>query len=132
MKATRLTWLASAVLVHFLITLVHGAAHAGAEVPLGPAAALFVFLVIEVAPLAGLVAAIRYPRGGGSLVAASMAGALAFGFINHFLVASPDHVAHVAPAWRTMFAGSAVLLVLSESAGIVAGLWMARLAEARS
>jgi hypothetical protein len=114
-------WLAAAVLTHLVITFVHGAAHRGAAVPLGPVAALFVLLVIEVGPVLGLMLSRSRPVLGGWTVAATMAGALIFGFVNHFLLISPDHVSHVLADWRPLFTTSAVLLVVSELAGVVAG-----------
>jgi len=39
-------WLTAAVLSHLVVSIVHGAAHNGAQVPLSPAANLFVFTVI--------------------------------------------------------------------------------------
>jgi hypothetical protein len=45
-----------------------------------------------------------------------MAASLVFGVVNHFLLASPDHVSHVAQQWRTLFATTAVLLALTEAA----------------
>jgi len=115
------TWLTTAVLTHLVITFVHGAAHSGAAVPLSTAGMLFVILVIEVGPVFGLVLSRYRPGPGGWTVAASMAGALIFGFVNHFVLISPDHVSHVAADWRPLFTASAVLLVVSESAGVVAG-----------
>lgn len=114
-------WLATAVLTHLVITFVHGAAHGGAAVPLGPVAALFVLLVIEVGPVLGLVVSKSRPVLGGWTVAATMGGALVFGFVNHFVLISPDHVSRVAAGWRPLFTASAALLVVSELAGVVAG-----------
>ena len=114
--------LAAVVLGHLLITFAHGAAHSGAQVALGPAGMAFVLAVIEVAPVAGLIWAIRHPRSGGWIVAASMTAAFLFGLINHFLVISPDHVTQVEPAWRTTFAATAVLLAVTELAGAALGV----------
>jgi len=114
-------WLTAAVLTHLVITFIHGAAHSGAAVGLSTAGMLFVILVIEVAPVAGLVLSRFRPVLGGWTVAASMAGALLFGFVNHFVLISPDHVSHVVADWRPLFTASAVLLVVTESAGVVAG-----------
>jgi hypothetical protein len=119
--ARRDHWLTAAVLTHLVITFVHGAAHRGAAVGLGPVSALFVLLVIEVGPVLGLVLSRSRPALGGWTVAATMAGALIFGFVNHFVLISPDHVSHVAADWRPLFTASAVLLVVSELAGAVAG-----------
>jgi hypothetical protein len=117
--------LAFVVLAHLAVTLVHGAAHAAAHVPTSIAASLFIYLVIEAGPLAGLWLARSHPRAGGWLVAATMAGSLVFGLVNHFVISSPDHVNHVASRWRTLFASTAVLLVVSEGIGTVAGAWFA-------
>jgi len=51
------------------------------------------------------------------LIALTMAGALVFGFVNHFVLSSPDHVAHVDPQWRPLFTTTAVLLALTEALG---------------
>ena len=114
--------LSAVVFIHLAVSLVHGAAHAGAAVPLTPAAALFVLLVIEIGPLAGLAWARVRPREGGAIVAATMAGALVFGLANHFLVAGADHVSRVAGPWRALFGSTAVLLLVTEAAGVVVGL----------
>jgi MFS family permease len=118
-------WLAAAVLGHFLISTAHGMAHRGAQVELSGPSAIFVLVVIVLGPILGLLLSMVGPRGaayGGWLVAGSMAAALLFGFVNHFLIAGPDRVDHVAADWRTAFTTSAALLVVSEVAGIVAGV----------
>ena len=48
------TWLTAVVLVHLLVSIVHGIAHAQAQVPLSPTQNLFVFIVILAGPLIGL------------------------------------------------------------------------------
>jgi hypothetical protein len=55
-------------------------------------------------------------------VGASLAGSLVFGFVNHFVIAGPDHVDHVAAQWRALFRGTALLLIVSEAAGVAVGL----------
>jgi hypothetical protein len=122
---TRGTSLSAVVLVHFLLNIVHGRAHAGAQVPLPFEASLFVYTVILAGPVAGLVAWRWQPRLGGWLVALSMCGALVFGLINHFIIEGPDHVAHVAAAWRPLFGITAGLLLLWEAAGTAIGVWAA-------
>ena len=90
------------MLVHLAINIVHGRAHAGAQVPLSLAGALFVYIVILAGPLVGLgalalaAAARRLDRG------RLMSGALVFGLINHFIIDGSDHVAHVAAEWRSL------------------------------
>src|SRR3954471_18331277 len=100
-------WLAAAVLLHFAVTVAHGSAHDGGHVGLGRAAGLFVLMVIVLAPLAGLLLAVRSPKVGGVLVAVSMAAALVFGLVNHFVLISPDHISQVVPEWRTLFSTTA-------------------------
>ena len=121
--------LAAVVLTHLAVSVFHGRAHDGAAVPLSLAGSLFVYVVILAGPLAGLAVWRWRPRAGAWIVAASMIGALVFGLINHFIIQGSDHVAHVAPEWRTLFGVTAALLVVSEAAGAAVGIWAARTAE---
>lgn len=117
--------LSAVVLVHLAINIAHGQAHEGAQVPLSFAAGLFVYIVILAGPLAGLALSVWRPVAGAWLVAATMAGALVFGLINHFIIAGPDHVGHVAAEWRTLFGVTAALLLVSEAAGVATAIWCA-------
>ena len=120
-------WLTAAVLSHLAISFVHGAAHAGADVPLSLAANLFVYIVILAGPIVGLVLTrLGWWGIGNWVIAITMAASLIFGVVNHFLLASPDHVAHVAQQWRTLFATTAVLLALTEAVGSVLAIRLAR------
>jgi hypothetical protein len=111
------TWLTAVVLAHLVISLVHGLAHAQAHVPLSRAANLFVFLVILGGPLLGLALLRPAQRIGSWLIAVTMAGSLVFGVVNHFVLAGPDHVTHVDPQWRVLFATTAILLAATEGLG---------------
>jgi hypothetical protein len=115
--------LAAVVLTHLAISLVHGRAHEGAQVPLPFAGTLFVYIVILAGPIVGLGLSRWRPRAGAWTVAITMAGALGFGLINHFLIDGSDHVANVAAEWRSLFGATAVLLLLSEAAGVAIGMW---------
>ena len=121
-----LRWLTAAVLSHLVISIVHGWAHAGANVPLSRSANLFVFSVILAGPLVGLVMTWPARRIGAWLIAITMAGSLVFGLVNHFVFASPDHVAHVARQWRPLFATTAVLLAITEAIGFGLAIRVAR------
>jgi hypothetical protein len=110
------------VLLHLAISIVHGQAHAGAAIPLPIASTLFVYIVILAGPLAGLALTRWRPAAGAWIVAASFGGALVFGLVNHFIIAGPDHVDHVAASWRPLFRATALLLVASEAAGVVVGI----------
>jgi hypothetical protein len=123
---TRAQALAAVVLTHLAISVVHGRAHSGAEVPLSLAGTLFVYLVILLGPLVGLGLSRRRPRAGAWIVAASMSGALVFGLVNHFVIDGSDHVANVAREWRPLFIVTAALLVVSEAAGVAVGVWFGK------
>ena|SRR5437868_854160 len=114
--------LVAVVLAHLAISIVHGWAHTGARVLLPPAGMLFVYVVILAGPLAGLAVLRRRERLGGMLIAATMTAALLFGLINHFIIPGSDHVAHVAAAWRPLFATTAALLAVTEAGGAAIGI----------
>ena len=107
-------WMAATVLVHLLVSMIHGAAHAWASVPMSQAANLFVFVVILAGPLIGLGLSFRTKLYGGVVVALTMAAALVFGVVNHFLIDSPDHISHIATPWSRLFVTTAVLLAMTE------------------
>src|SRR5215471_613226 len=110
-------WMAAIVLLHFLVTVVHGTAHARANVPLSTAGNVFVLAVIVVGPWIGLGLMWWSERIGAWLIGLTMAAALVFGFVNHFVLDSPDHITHIAAQWRSVFAITAVLLALTEALG---------------
>jgi hypothetical protein len=112
-----MAWLLAAVAAHLAISAVHAAAHSNAHVPLSPVSNLFVLVVILAGPLVGVALLWRFPAVGAWIVASTMAASLVFGVLNHFVFASPDHVSHVAPEWRTLFATTALLLALTEGLG---------------
>jgi hypothetical protein len=115
--------LTAIVVVHVIVSVVHGAAHAGADVPLSAAQSLFILLVILGGPLAGLVIHVKRPGSTGAwVIAATMAGALAFGVVNHFAVDGADRVDHVAGAWAATFQATAGLLAAIEAAGVAIGI----------
>jgi hypothetical protein len=107
------------VIAHLALSFAHGAAHQGAGVGLSPAGNLYVLAVIVIGPVAGAVWR-RISRSPGSawLIAATMTGSLMFGVVNHFVIESPDHVAHVTGPWHTWFAVTAALLALTEGIGL--------------
>ena len=129
MKSTqdrRWTWLAGVVIAHLAISFVHGAAHAQANIPMSRLANLFVFVVIVAGPLFGLAWALRSRRTGAWLIAITMAASLVFGFVNHFVLSTADHVSHVEPRWQPLFATTAVLLAITEALGFVLAIRVAR------
>src|SRR5215475_7014104 len=123
------TWLVAVVLIHLVISMVHGLTHDQARVPLSYAANVFVYVVILAGPLVALSVAWWDRRAGSWVIALTMTGSLVFGVVKHFLLSSPDHVAHVDPQWRPLFTVSAVLLAVTEA--LAAGLAAKFLASER-
>ena len=119
------------VVAHLAVSLVHGAAHSGAAVPLSALQNVFVWVVILAGPLAALWL-IRTGRPlGPALLALTMGGSLVFGIVNHFVIESADHVAHItSDAWRLPFQVTAVALALLEAAGTAVGIRWAALRRA--
>ena len=110
-------WLGGVVIAHLAISVLHGAAHAQAHVPMSRAANMFVFVIILAGPVIGLAWTLRSRRIGAWLIGVTMATSFLFGFVNHFVLASPDHVSHVDPRWQPLFAATAVLLAVMEAIG---------------
>jgi hypothetical protein len=116
------SWLSLVVATHLVISVLHGSVHNAAHVPLSAAGTLFVFVVILAGPVVGVALMWWMERVGGLIIALAMAGSFIFGFLNHFVFASADHVAHVATLWRPLFATTAVLLALTEALGFALAL----------
>jgi hypothetical protein len=119
------------VVVHLAVSLVHGAAHSGAAVPLSALQNVFVWVVILAGPLAALWMIWTGRPLGPELLALTMGGSLVFGIVNHFVIESADHVAHItSDAWRLPFQVTAVSLALLEAAGTAVGIRWAALKRA--
>jgi hypothetical protein len=114
------------VVVHFVLNVVHGMAHARLAIGLNGFQNFFVAVVIVAAPLfAAYLIWKGNMRVGGALLTLSMAGALVFGAYYHFILPGPDHVTHInlpiSLDMRDIFDVSAVLLALFECLGVLAG-----------
>jgi hypothetical protein len=125
-RTSRQVALGLVVLTHLAVTMVHGAAHSAADVPLGAMGMAFVVVVIMAAPLAGLAWMRFNAAAGARLLGLSMGAALVFGAVNHFMIPGADHVAHLAGPWRQTFGVTAVLLVVTEAVGAWLGLAVSR------
>ena len=121
-RNTRYVALAAVVALHLVASAGHGWAHSAAGVALGWASLAFVVVVIEAAPLFGRAWMWWNPLSGAWLIGIAMAASLLFGLLNHFVIPSPDHIAHVAAQWRPLFQTTALLLVVTEAAGAILGL----------
>lgn len=85
----------------------------------------YVLIVILLAPLVALVLSFtRYIRPALWLLLISMLGSLIFGGLYHYVIISPDHVAHLpAGSAQGTFRTTALLLLVTEACGvIVAGI----------
>ena len=119
--------LTAIVLLHLGVSVLHGWAHAGAVVPVSTVANVFIITDIVVAPLVGIgILWFLSISGGAWLVGLSLTGALLFGVVNHFVLDSPDHVAHIVAQWKVLFGTTAVLLALTEALGAGLAFWRAR------
>lgn len=122
-RSTQLTWVTIAVVAHLIVNLAHGHAHMRLGVGLNAFQNLYVFTVILIAPLVALALSFtRLARAGAWLLFLSMLGSLIFGVLYHYVIISPDNVAHLpAGSARDLFRISAMLLLLTEVFGVIIG-----------
>lgn len=114
-------WVMIAVLAHLVVNLLHGNAHTSLGVGLSSWQTVYVLSVILLAPLLALVLSFtRYLRAALWLLLLSMLGSLIFGFLYHYIIISPDHVAHLPVGGaRGLFRTTALLLLVTEALGVV-------------
>ena len=111
------------VLLHFVVSAVHGYAHTRLLIQLNLWQTIYVVLVITLLPLVSLFLLLGSRRTGYSLLFLSMLGSLVFGVYYHFIAAGPDNVAELGHhSWAAPFQVTAVLLALTEAAGALVGL----------
>ena len=114
-------WVTIAVVAHLIVNVLHGQAHTKLDVGLSNWQQVYVIAVILLAPLLALALSFtRYFRAGLWLLLASMLGSLVFGGCYHYIIISPDHVAHL-PAGdaRGLFRVTALLLLITETFGVI-------------
>jgi len=116
------------ILIHLVISIVHGTAHQGAGVALTTFGNIYVLVIITLAPLvAAALLFTRMQKTGALLLALSMFGSLIFGFWYHFLSHTNDNVAQVNGPWHSTFLWTAVALAAIELAAAFLGMRMYRL-----
>jgi hypothetical protein len=113
--------LAAVVVLHLLVSVVHGWAHGMAGVAGDAPSMAFVVIVIFVGPLVGLAWMWKNAVVGARIIGVTMAASLLFGLVNHFIIASPDRLDYVVGHAQPLFGATALMLVLSEAAGSVLG-----------
>ena len=118
------------ILIHLVISMVHGTAHQGAMVGLTAFGNIYVVVVITLAPLvAAVLLFTRKQKPGALLLALSMFGSFIFGFWYHFLSSTNDNVTEVHGPWHSRFLWTAIALAAIELAGTFVGLRMYRLSS---
>ena len=110
------------VLIHVVISTIHGWAHQGAMVTLTTFGYIYVAVVITLAPLVAVALLFtRQKRIGALLFALSMLGSFLFGFWYHFLSDTSDNVAHVGGPWHSVLLWTAITLAVIELAATLVG-----------
>ena len=110
------------VAFHFIVSLVHAAAHTNLHIDMNPWQTVYILLVITALPLVSGYLLWRRTRGGFLLLLCSMSGALVFGGYYHFIAAGADNVRSLGShSWAPWFQLTAVLLALTETAGVLTG-----------
>jgi len=115
------------VAIHLIATLWHGSAHTDLSIYLPPLKNLYVYIVMLAAPIAGAILAwTRFARLGSSVFALAMLGALLFGVYHHYILLSPDNIAHLptgSAEAHSQFISSAALIALIELASALFGFF---------
>ena len=111
------------VALHFLIVVVHSAAHMSLHIDMNLWQSVYIFVMIVALPLLAGFLLWRRARGGFPVLLVSMLGALIFGGYYHFIAAGIDNVASLGSRpWSGTFQLTAVLLALTEAAGVLTGV----------
>ncbi|HEY5839839.1 MAG TPA: hypothetical protein VIT19_12440 [Pyrinomonadaceae bacterium] len=115
------------ILIHLVVSILHGWAHQGAMVTLTTFGNVYVAVVITLMPV--VAAAFLFTRKkkiGALLLALSMLGSFIFGVWYHFLSQTNDNVTQVHGPWHSTFLWTAIALAVIEIAGVIVGFWMFR------
>ena len=124
------------VIVHLVASIWHGDAHTRLAIALPPEKNVFVYVVILIAPLVALILVwTRYSKIGLWVLALSMVGALLFGAYHHYVMVSPDNIAHLpegTPEAHTQFISSAAVIALLELATSMYAIFCLRPRHAQS
>ena len=116
---------AAIILIHLIISMIHGYAHAQAQVMLSAFGQIYVLVVIILAPLLGCALLYsRWQKTGALLTGLSLAGAFGFGLVYHFLLSGSDNVMEVHGEWHMLFMWTAALVAVLELAGTLTAFWL--------
>ena len=108
------------VALHFVVSVVHGAAHLDLHIGLKTWQTVYVLVIISALPLVSGFLLWRRARSGFLLLLFSMLGSLVFGGYYHFIATGADNVTELGlHAWSAPFQVTAVWLALTETAGVL-------------
>ena len=111
------------ILIHLVVSILHGWAHQGAMVTLTTFGNVYVGVVITLMPVVAAVFLFtRKQKIGSLLLGLSMFGSFVFGFWYHFLSQTNDNVTQVHGSWHSTFLWTAIALAAIELAGTSVGL----------
>ena len=121
--------LTTLVLIHHVVAALHGNAHTELAVSLSALQNAFVNIVILLIPLLGAVLVwTRFYLPGQCLVVGGMLGALIFGVYHHYMLVSPDHIAHLpagpAQVQQTFIWTAGVLAIMEGLSAAVAAYFL--------
>ena len=115
------------VLVHLVAAIWHGEAHTDLEIELPQEKDAFIYIVIVSAPiLAAALAWTRRMQLALWVFVLSMLGALLFGVYHHYILVSPDNVAHLppgSPELHSHFIDSAAAIAILELVSVGYGVF---------
>jgi hypothetical protein len=118
------------ILIHLIVSTLHGGAHQAAMVTLTTFGYVYVGVVVTLAPLlAAALLLTRKKKMGALLLAVSMFGSFAFGFWYHFLSHTNDNVTQVNGPSHSTFLWTAIALAVIELAGTFVGFRLFRASD---
>lgn len=118
-------WIVS---LHTIVAFVHNQSHRQIDIALSNFQSTFALIIIVIAPpVAAAIIWRGHPRLGARVLVLSFLASLIFGLVNHFMIDSPDQLAHIpTDGWGQIFTVSAYALVITELVGVFAGMALLR------
>jgi hypothetical protein len=113
------------VIVHLIASLWHGSAHTHLGIELSTEQALFIYIIVIIAPVvAAILVCTRYALTGLWVFFLSMLGSFLFGVYQHYMLVSPDNINHLptsTPESHSHFIASAGVIAVVELASALYG-----------
>jgi len=122
-------WIVAALAaVHLVVTLWHSGAHSELAIGLPPLKLAYAYAVIVIAPpVAAVLLWTRFSGAGLWIFALAMLGSLLFATYHHYILVSPDNIAHLPEGTaeaHARFVSSAGLSALLELSGALVGAYL--------